>query len=316
VMVDRLLISSASGKIPLIRALRKSKFCQNGNIELVAGDSDENSLSFFFCDLNWIMPRTIDANLTDIVDGCLNRSIRTIIPTRDGELLFYAKNFKFFTENGIQILIPSLKSIEQCLDKKRFSDLLLSWDIPVVPSFLELNPKLGSRMVVKERFGSGSKLLGLDLSSHDALIHASTLQNPIFQPMIFGKEFSVDLWVSNDLSQAISSPRIRDIVIDGEAKVTTTFHDDKIEELSLLLARRLGITGISVLQGFILDDGSLMINECNTRFGGASTAALNSGIPLIDLALYDLAGKDTKALLNDIEWKPITQVRANYDYCF
>jgi carbamoyl-phosphate synthase large subunit len=315
-MIHAILVSSASGKIPLLRALQESRICRDLGFEICAGDSNPKSLSFNFCEIYWVMPKTEDKYLSDIIDGCKERNIRVIVPTRDGELQFYSRNKKVFVDQGIQILVPSQDAIEVCFDKKLFSDSLESLDIPVIPSFLNLDNQVGNSVVVKERFGSGSQKIALNLAPLEAEIHATSLENPIYQPMVHGREFSVDIWIAQDLTRAIASPRMRDLVIDGEAKITTTFSNKEIEDLAIQLARSINVTGVSVLQGFILPNDQIVIIECNARFGGATTASINSGIPMFDLALLDLIGKSTDLLLAGITRRTIRQVRASFDYCF
>jgi carbamoyl-phosphate synthase large subunit len=315
-MANAILVSSASGKVPLIKALQNSRICVERGFEVIAGDSDPNSISFNFCKTKWIMPRIKDENLDEIIAGCIKHNIKIIFPTRDGELRFYARNKKVFLKNQILVLIADENSVQMCYDKKLFSDSLSILDFPVIPSYLDLEALNSIPIAVKERFGSGSQKIGLGLSSEEAIFFGNSLANPIFQPMIVGREFSVDLWVSQDLSNAIASPRTRDFVVDGEAKITSTFQSKKIEDLAIKLATELKLTGISVLQGFILANGETRIIECNARFGGATTASINSGIPFFDLALFDLLGEPTEKMLLKIERKQLKQVRAPFDYCF
>jgi carbamoyl-phosphate synthase large subunit len=315
-MANAILVSSASGKVPLIKALQNSRICIELGFEVIAGDSDPNSISFNFCKAKWIMPRIDDENLDEIIAGCIEHNIKIIFPTRDGELRFYARNKKVFLRNQILVLVADENSVEMCFDKKLFSDYLSMLDFPVIPSYFDLEALNSIPVAVKERFGSGSKKIGLGLRYEDAIFFGNSLANPIFQPMVAGKEFSVDLWVSQDLSSAIASPRTRDFVVDGEAKITSTFQSQKIEDLAIKLATALKLTGISVLQGFILANGETRIIECNARFGGATTASINSGIPLFDLALFDLLGEPTEKILLEIERKQLKQVRAPFDYYF
>ena len=315
-MLNAILVSSASGKIPLLKSLRESKICSELGFEVYAGDSDPSSLSFQFCESNWVMPKTDDKYLTEIIEGCKERHIKIVIPTRDGELRFYSRNKQVFMDQGIQILVADEGAVELCLDKKLFSDSLQSLGIAAIPSYLSLDSRIGDSVVVKERFGAGSQNMALDLTRAEAEIYAASLENPVYQPMVSGREFSVDVWVSQDRNVAIASPRMRDLVIDGEAKVTTTFLNKEIEDLAINLTRAIGVTGISVVQGFILPNDEILVIECNARFGGATTASINSGIPMFDLALFNLIGKSTDFLLSCVNRKNIRQVRASFDYCF
>ena len=315
-MLNAILISSASSKLPLFFSVRSSLERHNLEYKIIVGDSNPLSLSSYFADDFWQMPSIEEITVSDFIEGCLERKIKLILPTRDGELEFYAKNYSLFEENGIQILISKLSSVRACLDKISFSQTLESTGFPVVPSFEKLPQGIKGGLAVKERFGAGSRSMFLNITAEEAELHALTLNSPIYQPFTHGQEISIDVWLSQDGSTGVASPRSRDLIIDGEAKVTSTFSNSDIEKISLDVCRELEITGICVLQGFITEDNNFVILECNTRFGGATTASINSGVPLLDLLLLDALQMDFNSVLKSIKRKNIVQVRAVHDYCF
>lgn len=310
-----LLLTSASSKVPLLHSTQISLHRIAPSFDVVVGDTNENSLAFHFASRVWIMPLANDKNLGVILDGCLERNIKIILPTRDGELLFFAKHKIRFKENGIDVLVSNPLSVSRCLDKLLFYHYLNDLGFPAIPTSTDIESYSGTQFVVKERFGSGSLRVKKNVSAEDCLTVASTFQSPIIQPMIFGREFSVDVWVAENGTHAIASGRFRDYVVNGEAKVTSTFRDTYIEEVSISIAKALGISGLCVLQGFILDDETLLFIECNARIGGATTASINSGVPLIELLIADALRLDTAQILSQVSRNTITQIRAPYDYC-
>ncbi|MEC8418529.1 MAG: ATP-dependent carboligase, partial [Pseudomonadota bacterium] len=84
------LLSSASNKIPLLRALQHAVKRVTSNGIVTAGDLNSNVLSRHFCDEFWQMPPTTEQNREDIVLALKQRGITHVLPSRDGELLFWA----------------------------------------------------------------------------------------------------------------------------------------------------------------------------------------------------------------------------------
>lgn len=311
-----MLVSSAGAKIPMLSSVAKSLRGIPWTTKLVAGDSNANSLAFNFADAKWIMPETVYENLGAIIQGCIERDIGFIIPTRDGELTFWAQYRDIFTARGVVPIVSNLPSVEACLDKKYFAETLRRIGIPVIQTSLDPTEIEASRLVVKERFGSGSKNIAIDVDLPSAKKIKKQISHAIFQPYVEGSEFSVDCWRSIDGVSTITSPRWRSKVINGESQVTRTFKSEDISAVSEAILEALNLTGIAVIQGFQRQDGSLEIIECNARFGGATTASIAAGAPLIELALLDHAKKEYSNMLTSVKVADITQVRVSKDYIF
>ena len=168
--------------------------------------------------------------------------------------------------------------------------------------------------VVKERFGSGSNLIGLKLNKKRALAHAKKLSHPIFQPYIAGQEISVDAWI--DRSNLVKGLvlRKREFIVNGESKVTTTFRNQEFENQFKIFLENFQFYGHVVLQAIINQQGEIQIIECNARFGGASTASITVGLDSLYWSILDSFNEDIKNHpfnRSDIEF---TQVRVQQDF--
>jgi len=287
-----ILITSASGKIPLIKAAIDAAFRIDKSIKIIAGDRSKNALSQFAAHDFWIMPQTIDDEIDSIIKGCKERGITCLLPTRDGELLFWAKNKDRFLDQGISIIISSQKSIETCLDKLQFANFGSENNLQFIPASKNIEDVSSSAYVVKERFGAGSKTIGINLSKSQALLHASKLQEPLFQPYISGKEISIDGWIDSKAQLKGIVLRTRDIVDCGESKVTTTFRDPAIEKQVVEVLEKLRVSGPLVLQAMIDEQNNVYVIECNSRFGGASTASIKAGLDILYWSFLEGLGRD------------------------
>jgi len=312
------LLSSASNKVPLLRALQQAVKRLDENGIVTAGDSCSNVLTQHFCDAFWQMPPTNKANIHEIVSGLKSRKITHILPSRDGELMFWSKLKDELKQAQIHVIVSDEKAIELCLDKLAFGQSALPH---IIPAFSTLDNERTAchsafptaRYVVKERFGAGSHSIGVNLDEHEAKKHAKKLSAAIFQPFIDGQEISVDAWLTKEHKVKAAVCRVRDIVINGESQVTYTLPNSPITVKATEALSSIGLSGPVVLQG-IINDGQFYIIECNSRFGGASTLGIKAGVDSLYWSLFEGMGLDIDALPVDLANHKITQIRAATDY--
>jgi carbamoyl-phosphate synthase large subunit len=306
-----ILLTSASRKIPLINALKAAtrRFAQNTCV--IAGDIDTNALAKYEADQFWLMPETTDDNFQKILNECNSKNISAILPSRDGELEFWAKHARTFHEAGVDVIVSPLSSIRLCRDKFSFSEFGKARSLPIIPAFLSPDLLQDKALVVKERFGSGSKGVRLNIDKASAREVAATLESPIFQPYIEGPEISIDGYVNRAGVVVGVVLRRRNIVLSGESQVTTTFREPNLERQATSVIEALNLRGPIVLQAIVTESG-LQIIECNPRFGGASTASIAVGLDSLYWCLVDRASQ-TQTLLFQRSPNEICQVRLSTD---
>ena len=317
--VKNVLVTSSSKKAPLIRALQNTAKKIDKNIKIIAGDVNSNVVSRYVADQFWEMPKVSDSTIEFILEKCIEYNIGLIIPTRDGELSFWAKYKDKFNRKGIDILISNFNSVAICLDKFLFYEFMEKNGFNCIETLLELPatpPK--SPFVVKERYGNGSKNLGIGLNHTEAKNFATKLESPIFQPMISGKEISADVWIIPGLFESVVL-RSRVLIVEGESQVTSIFQDEPAERMFLEIAQKLEIFGPAVFQAIIDESGKLHVIECNARVGGATTASVAAGSGSFENIInYFAAGNKDFKPRKKTSIKQITQVRASadthYDY--
>ena len=176
------------------------------------------------------MPNLNALRIEDLIAYCKSNNIGAIIPTRDGELEFFARYKATLAENGIAVMISDYSIINACLDKLAFSELKSIRDV-VIPASTDINRLMSEKFVVKERYGAGSVSIGLDLGSAAAQLHAETLENPIYQPFQAGYEISVDAYVTKN--RQVKGLVMRVKVVDGESQVTSSFEDASLQKMFL-----------------------------------------------------------------------------------
>lgn len=288
--LNRILISSASDKIPLIRSMVDSASRLVPEFTVVAGDLNAQAISSFF---DWefvVTPETNDRNAGLFLELLVESKVRFVIPTRDGELEFWARHAEQFAEAGVLVVCSPTQTLSNSLDKLEFFQFASGLGFPVIDTSDDPDAIGSSSLVVKERWGSGSTGLFLNVSRQTAKRQATGLKSPIFQPYVQGKELSADVWRSKDGKQCFCSLRERNTISKGEAKVTTTTKNQAVERVVIELANDLGLVGPGVVQLILDGAGAPQIIEFNARFGGASTASIAAGFPILDLTLADFLG--------------------------
>ena len=293
-MNANLLVSSSSRKAPLVAVAQDAiKKATGGHV--IAGDTDPRVRHLSLAKDFWQMPRTSDENFDEIVTGCRDRGIAFVLPSRDSELRFWASREKDFENEGIKVIVSSTNAINLCRDKLKFYEELKSQgDLSLIPTTLAPELIDSNSLVVKERFGSGSKSIFLNVSASDAREIAKGLEEPVFQPFLRGREISVDAHFRRDGELLGFIMRDRVVVVDGESQVTRSFSSLEIEKSIGSFLRTLGLLhgffGPIVLQAIVSQEGEVSVLEINPRFGGASTLSVALGLKTVYWSLVDLAG--------------------------
>ncbi|WP_460502857.1 ATP-grasp domain-containing protein, partial [Hymenobacter agri] len=219
---------------------------------------------------------------------------------------------------GVAVLVSAPEAVHRCLNKLEFAAFSRQNGLPVIATARDIDAlaPTTAAFVVKERHGAGSLSLGLNLSAAAALAHARTLQEPVFQPFIQGREISVDGYVDRAGQVHGLVARTRDVVVRGESQVTTTLPDAALLARLTPIVEKLGLYGPFVLQALLTDDGGLHLIECNCRFGGASTLGIAAGVDSFYWFLQEAGGTDLQAFSFEPATTPLRQVRVGADVLF
>ena len=148
--IPRILVTSLSKKVPLLRELDKALKKISKHSTIIGADIDKQCIGSYFVDEFWQMPALSEITDKLLVAKLSEMNITGIIPTRDGELVFFAKRSNLLDELGISLMLPNEVTVENCLDKISFSELLKEFQFPVIPSALNVDEIESNQCVVKE----------------------------------------------------------------------------------------------------------------------------------------------------------------------
>jgi len=277
--VSHVLITSISKKVPLIKCVKNASSRLTDRKKVFGADIDPSCVGRYFVEEFWEMPRLDELPPEDLIAYCQKQEINSIIPTRDGELLYFSKHSEQLRQHGIHVMTSCEESVRIACDKVLFYNTLREMKIAAIETYNKLSDFESPHCVSKERYGAGSSSIGIRLSKKDAEEHARSLNHPVFQPYIEGKEISVDLYIDRSGHAKGVILRYREKVVEGESQVTTTFRDEHLEVQCVRLAEDLNLYGHVMFQ--LIQQENLPIRyflECNARFGGASTLSLAAGL--------------------------------------
>ena len=283
-----LLVTSAGAKLPLLRAAQEAVRRIDPDSRVIAADQNSLVPARYGVEAFWPTPDLESMGVEVLIRSCRDRGIGWVLPTRDGELAFWAGARAAFSEAGIEVIVSDLAGIDLCSDKLAFAQTLVQQGLGAIPAALSPEAFRPCPLVVKERFGAGSINLGLRLGEQAALAHAAGLEAPVFQPFVEGREISIDGWMDRRGRPHGLVLRRRDLVRGGESQITTTFSHAGLEDQARAAFAALHLRGPAVMQAILDEEGeALRIIECNARFGGASTTAIAVGLDLIFWSLIE-----------------------------
>lgn len=263
-------------------------------MKVIAGDIDRGATARYVADYFELMPPTVDGERDAILQMCQRLGVSVVVPTRDGELAFWARHAEWFRAEGVHVIVSEPEAVAVSVDKLEFARHGTERGLPMIPT--STLPEGRGRFVVKERYGAGSRLIGIDLDKEAAVAHAASLTHPVFQPFIRGKEVSVDAWIDRNHRVKGVVLRTRDRVVDGESVVTTTFRDPDLEALCRRVFESMCLRGPVVLQLLLDAENRPHVIELNARFGGASTAAIAAGLDSWHWSLAETDGVEAEEL--------------------
>jgi len=289
----RILFSSLSTKLGLYKEVLRQARSFNDEATVVGADSNIRCSSAEKVEEFAVFPLLSELSDRELVILLKKLNITHVLPTRDEELAYWSRRSELLNDQQISVWVSDQSFLQSCIDKFTFSKIFKDSEICPIETQLTIEGEMAGRWVVKERYGSGSKNIGLNLDAKNAIALSRDLQNPVFQPFIKGKEFTAETWVDKNNSCRGVSLRWRIRVINGESHESEIFINknwsNKLESVFTHIA---GGRGHLLAQVMVDHDQNLHLIEINPRLGGASSLSLNAGIKSINWSLLEDYGKD------------------------
>jgi carbamoyl-phosphate synthase large subunit len=279
--MSNVLILSAGRRVALVRAFQvelKKKFPSSK--VYTAEANPEWSSACRVSDEFFTIPRVDNENyINSILELCIKKEIKIVIPTIDTELLVLSDSKELFLLNNIQIVISDFDLISKCRDKRQTNILFKDLKINIPSAIDKKNPSFP--LFIKPYDGSLSKDLYL-INCHEEL-NDSLLNNPklMFMEYVNPKDFheyTIDAYYDKNSNLSCLVPRRRIEVRGGEISKGKT---EKLNFYNILkdkLGFIKGAKGCLTIQFFIGKVTEEIIGiEINPRFGGGFPLSYASG---------------------------------------
>ncbi len=287
-----ILITSVSRKVWLVEAFKDALKQEGIDGKVISTDVNNLSAGLYVSNRHYLVPPSSDQNFIPTILGiCKKENIKLLIPTRDGELLLFAKNKEKFEKQGTHIMVSNPEIIEICNDKYRFYQFLTRNNIPTPKTYISEQisfPSAHYPLLVKSRYGSGSKSVFKVENEEELKLFINYVPNPVIQEFANGKEYTIDLFADFKGKVLTVVPRERIETFCGESYKGKTIKGIKIIEYTKNLAEKLGTIGHITIQ-CIKNDAGIKFIEVNPRFGGGAILGIKSGAntPLLILRLIN-----------------------------
>jgi carbamoyl-phosphate synthase large subunit len=281
------LVTGAGGPagVAVIRALR------GAGHRVIACDADPYAVGFRLADESAQVPRADDPAFAEGVTKAVVRSgAVALISTVAEELVPLHEAAKALAETGAATWLPDPWSVEHCVDKWLFHQLMTEHGIPVPATGLRTEQGVPGPWIVKPRFGRGSRDIYRAADAADLSYALNRAPEPLVQTELTGREFTVDTLSGADGVLYGAVPRWR---LETKAGISTKGRTFRHVELAGLVARLLGVLrleGPACVQGFRTDGGQLVFTEVNPRFSGGLPLSLAAGADIVGQYLNGILG--------------------------
>jgi carbamoyl-phosphate synthase large subunit len=294
----KVLVTGAGGMIG-IGIAKSLRFEFKKKIKIEGTDCSKFAPTFFLpylLDGFSIVPKAKDRNyIPKMLSLAKRKKIDIIFPGTDHEILPLSQEKKLFEKKGIKIIVSPPDTIKICNDKWLTYKELKN-KLPIVQSFLppfsknkSLARKVGFPLIIKPRFGWGSRDIYKAGSASEIKVLLNKVKKPVIQKWLKGEEYTIDGLVNKDGKAVCVIPRKRMKTIAGVSSLGVTVKDKKLINLGEKISDVLRIQGPFNFQ-VRKDRNKYFILEINPRFAGTGILSVVAGANLPALALKEALG--------------------------
>lgn len=303
--MNNILITSAGRRVGLVKAFTSELNGKFPDAKVYTTDLNPKlSAACSYSQNSICMPIVTDPNYTDLLlELCINKAIKMVIPTIDTELLTLSNVKQRFGEHGIHIVVSDADLINACRDKRITSELFSNLGMQ--------SPQIYQRENIQfpcfAKPYDGSCSVGAQvLATEEDMTEAMTADEKLmFMELVDQSytEFTIDAYY--DLSGYLKClvPRQRIEVRGGEVSKGVTRKGDVYNYLLDKIQFIQGARGVLTIQLFAKAGSSnYYALEVNPRFGGGFPLSYHAGANYPSWLISEyLLGEEIKFY---DDWKP------------
>ena len=280
------LFLAANWRVSLVRAFQDAKAQCKTPFQLIAVDSDTLAPALQVADRSHSLPLFSNNSCLELLlTICRTQAIDAIIPLTNKAIDFLNTHREELSGGDRRLFIQESSTIEICHDKWnlwKFMELE-GFNSPKTFLLAESDPPDIFPLIAKERSGEGGKNQSIIEDQRDLDYCMDKYPHHIYQELIHGREFSVDLFADIKGAPKLIVPRERLSVRGGEVMTSKIDMNESIIGSVEALSRRLSLTGPCTIQGILDENDTFFFTDLNLRFGSGSvhTIAAGGNIPLM-----------------------------------
>jgi carbamoyl-phosphate synthase large subunit len=289
----KVLFLAANWRVSLVRAFQDAKAHCETPFQLIAVDSDALAPALHVADRSHSLPLFSDsACLQMLLTLCRTQAVDAILPLTNKAIDFLNTHREELSGGNRRLFIQENSTIEICHDKWNLWKFMELAGFNSPRTFLPEDSANIFPLIAKERTGEGGKNQSIIEDQRDLDYCKEKYPHHIFQELIRGREFSVDLFADIKGVPQLIVPRERLSVRGGEVMTSRIDMKDSIIDSVEALSRRLALTGPCTIQGILDKNGTFFFTDLNLRFGSGSvhTIAAGGNIPL--MIYQEMAGQN------------------------
>ncbi|MBY3158011.1 ATP-grasp domain-containing protein [Rhizobium laguerreae] len=273
-----LILLNARRRLPMARLLAKCAPAF-GITDITCCDTDYSDALRFTCDSFFIQrPLANSDNVEEFSTKLRSLGIKFIVAWLDSDIRLLSENRELLSQYGITAFVPPFEYTDIFTDKQKTAEWAASKSIDI-PRTIDLH-RPTFPLVAKLRRGQGGfhvRTLGSIAELQAA--RGLNQEEYIFQELIDGEEYTVDVVLNGSRGIHCIIPRRRIKVRGSEVVVAETADDSSIVQWVHRLMDGVAFCGIINIQLFATRRGLILI-EINPRFGGGSELSIAAGADL------------------------------------
>lgn len=251
---------------------------------VVAADADGAAAGLQLASTAVTLPRADHPRFVDALLGVVAaHGTDALISTVAEELPTLAGAVHRLEAAGLATWLPDPDAVDLCCDKAAFARRMAAAGIPH-PATTADAAGLGSvpgPWVVKPRRGRGSRGVRL-LDSADEVATALVADPQLIaQTRLTGREFTADALLDRAGRVLTVVPRWRTETKAGISVKGTTFDSEDVTGVVHGALAAVGLDGPANVQGFVAEDGGVVVVEINPRFSGGLPLTLAAGADVV-----------------------------------
>lgn len=298
------LFTSAGRRVSLVRLFRQALADLSIQGKTVTADLQKSAPAHFVSDRQVIVPRVTSADyVPSLLEICSRERIALLVPLIDTELHLLAPCKDAFERLGTRLLVSSVETTKICLDKRDTAAFFKRAGVRT-PAVLDIpallaDPATEYPLLLKPADGSSSVGVTRIRDRRELEFFSGYVANAIVQPLIRGREHTLDVLVDFQGRVRCVVPRLRMEVRAGEVSKGMTVKDRRLIEAGKKVVEALpGAVGCITVQCFLTETGEVEFIEINPRFGGGYPLSAAAGADFPRWILQWMRGEDPSIELN------------------